>query len=169
MIKYFFIIILLLINLLFANSELTKKEKALLDVIAFAEGTGNEYNIIYCYRRFKDYSKHPNIVVCCSGICSTSAGRYQFLFRTWSEISKRYDYRDFKPETQDKAAIKLIREKEVNPNKIETYCDFYLAVNRLNTTWASLPNSPYGQPTRTTDELWDKWKGFLKKHKGVKR
>jgi len=169
MIKYFFITILLLINLLFANSELTKKEKALLDVIAFAEGTGNEYNIIYCYRRFKDYSKHPNIVVCCSGICSTSAGRYQFLFRTWSEISKRYDYRDFKPETQDKAAIKLIREKEVNPNKIETYCDFYLAVNRLNTTWASLPNSPYGQPTRTTDELWDKWKGFLKKHKGVKR
>jgi len=169
MIKYFFITILLLINLLFANSELTKKEKALLDVIAFAEGTGNEYNIIYCYRRFKDYSKHPNIVVCCSGICSTSAGRYQFLYRTWKRVAKILDLKSFNSRQQDIAAMYLVSEKEVNPNKIETYCDFYLAVNRLNTTWASLPNSPYGQPTRTTDELWDKWKGFLKKHKGVKR
>ncbi|MEM8723806.1 MAG: hypothetical protein AAGE84_31775 [Cyanobacteria bacterium P01_G01_bin.39] len=82
--------------------ELTPRRLAILDLIAYAEGTDREigntkkgYNIIYSFKTFSDFSDHPRRVVCSNGLCSSAAGRYQFLNTT------RYDFQecDYAPRT----------------------------------------------------------------------
>ncbi len=140
-----------------ADGALPLSTCALLGTIAYAEGTGPNYNFTYAYRRFSSYADHPRIRVCAGGWCSTAAGRYQILSRTWNGI--RSGLSDFSPANQDQAALRLIRARGVtNVAGIDTYDEFASAIRRLNREWASLPGSPYGQPTHTTARLWSEFK-----------
>ncbi|PSF28540.1 hypothetical protein C7H19_24655 [Aphanothece hegewaldii CCALA 016] len=69
--------------------ELTPRREAILDLIRYTEGTDRSvddkdtgFNIIFSGRTFKDYSKHPDILIKANGLASTAAGAYQFLDST---------------------------------------------------------------------------------------
>jgi lysozyme len=80
-------------------------------------------------------------------ITSTAAGAYQFLARTWDDCAGNLDLPDFSPASQDRAARFLIYRRgamtDVLAGRLEA------AVKKCNREWASLPGSPYGQPTIT--------------------
>lgn len=126
---------------------------ALLGTIAYAEGTGERYDIIFGYQYFTSYANHPRRLVCSGGYCSDAAGRYQFLSTTWDGI--RAGLPDFGPASQDQAALRLIRQRGVSDvDAIDTYAELSAAIYKLNLEWASLPGSPYGQPTKSMASLW---------------
>jgi muramidase (phage lysozyme) len=76
------------------------------------------------------------------GLNSTAAGRYQFLNGTWTGLNLT----DFGAANQDLGAVILLgRAGAINPlltGNVST------AASNANGIWASLPNSPYGQPTQ---------------------
>lgn len=133
------------------NSKLSSNMRSFLDTIAYAEGTYKPegYRIIVGYDEFTDFSDHPRQYV--SEANSTAAGRYQFLERTWDATKAALDLPDFSPKSQDLGAVDLIDGQgavdEVESGK------FADAVSEVNNIWASLPGSPYGQPTRDLGEL----------------
>jgi muramidase (phage lysozyme) len=95
-----------------------------------------------------DFTRHPNILVQVQpGLNSTAAGRYQFLHRTWSG----FNLPDFSAAHQDLGAtILLVQAGSINPL---LRGDVRQAAANANGTWASLPNSPYGQPTRAMEDF----------------
>lgn len=143
--------------------------KAMLEVLAFTEGTGDDYgkvvNGLVLSSPFlpdlvgkknvsvTDLSRHPNILVQVnSKITSTAAGRYQFLKGTWDELGMP----DFRPGSQDVAAVKLMKRRKMIEPLLAG--DLLTAVFRGAPEWASLPTesgaSFYGgQPARTLAEI----------------
>ena len=146
--------------------ELPKTVRAFMDTLAFAEGTRERYNYIFGYVAFNSYADHPRKVVCSGGLCSTAAGRYQFLARTWDGLVPGLGLTDFTPPSQDKAGLELIRRAGAYDMVLKSseYENFTAALGRLNTIWASLPGSPYGQPTHPAAELWEVYKAALAKY-----
>lgn len=141
--------------------------KAFLDVIAYSEGTGDRYDYIFSFATFTDFSDHPRRVIC-DGICSDAAGRYQFLSTTWDELKgEPLNLPDFSPASQDKACVELIRRYYAYPlvADADNYDSFTAAIGKLNGVWASLPGSPYGQPTHGMDELWKVYLAAREKYK----
>ena len=135
-------------------SELRKQPsiKAFLDLIAYAEGTDRSdgYLTIYgVYNKATNLEDHPGKVFCekyhGKKLCSSAAGRYQFLHSTWDELAKKHNFQDFGPANQDMAAIALLQ----NVNAIEDIKNKRIddAIRKSCRIWASLPGSPYGQPT----------------------
>lgn len=123
-----------------------------LKLITFTEGTDRDktpYNELFGFKNFEGYNSHPNIKIKASNYSSTAAGRYQILKRTADGLKMK----DFTPESQDKAAIELI--KQVGAYQDIVNGDFEKAINKCNRIWASLPGSPYGQPTRTIKDALD--------------
>ena len=131
------------------NTDLSARERAFLDTIAFAEGTQNPdgYRTMFTGAKFEGFDRHPDIVNESNGLSSTAAGRYQFLTTTWDSLNLP----DFSPENQDTGAIELIRRRGALPDVQAG--NFETAVNKVALEWASMPGSPYGQPTKTMDEL----------------
>lgn len=130
---------------------------ALLGTIAYAEGTGPRYDLMFRHREFDSFDDHPRQTICYGRLCSTAAGRYQILEGTWDHI--RGDLPDFSPASQDQAALRLIAGRGVrNVDAIDTLDELKAALNKLNREWASLPGSPYGQPTHSTAQLWTQFK-----------
>jgi muramidase (phage lysozyme) len=78
-------------------------------------------------------------------ITSTAAGAYQFLARTWDEVAAALELPDFSPQSQDVAALWLIRRRGALADLREGRFDDFVA--KCAKEWASLPGSPYGQPT----------------------
>jgi muramidase (phage lysozyme) len=128
------------------SDGIPREGRALLDTIAEHE-SGGHYDIIFGGRRFTDFSHHPNIAVPIPsrpGLVSTAAGRYQFLFSTWTTYQNRLHLPDFMPASQDKAGWELAK------------MDYHLRTRRdlledlqngeldkigpgLHDTWTSLP------------------------------
>ena len=95
--------------------------------------------------------KHPNQAVTVHGITSTAAGAYQFLSKTWLALVEQYGFEDFSPPMQDLGAVALIAEKgAIEPLKAGRVHE---AIARCARVWASLPGSPYGQPTAKLSRL----------------
>lgn len=123
--------------------------KAFLDTIAFAEGTirlGDDgYNVIVGGSLFHDYSDHPNVLVSLPrlGISSTAAGRYQILYRFWKHYKAEMRLPDFSPASQDKYAMRMLRERralsDVEHGRVS------IAIEKCRNIWASFPNAGYGQ------------------------
>ncbi len=135
-----------------SSEELLAKDarvKALLDVVAYAEGA--DYGTMVRGEGsvpITDFSKHPDVMVTLSkSLKSTAAGRYQFLYSTWVGLKMP----DFTPDSQDKAAIKLFKRRRILKPLFAG--DVEQAIRLGNKEWASLPGSPYGQPTRKMSEL----------------
>ena len=130
---------------------------AFLDVIAYAEGTKSNYNYSFGYHVFYSYADHPRALYCAGSLCSDAAGRYQFLSTTWDPLSRQAGLADFSPENQDRAAILLLKQIGAYSTvaNISNFDDFCEALRLSSSTWASLPWSPYGQPTHSASSLWD--------------
>ncbi len=146
--------------------ELPVAVRAFLDTLAYAEGTTNHYNYIFTFATFKNYAGHPRIRKCQGRLCSDASGRYQFLSDTWDPLAGDLGLKDFTPPSQDRAVMELIRRdgayKAVAGSAV--YNNFTKAVTKLNNIWASLPGSPYGQPTHTMASLWNYYKVALAKY-----
>ena len=129
-------------------------QRALLDTIAWAEGTRGRgkdgYNVTFAYRYFNSCDTHPNIKVCSGSLCSTAAGRYQFLNRTWVGLKLP----TFWPEDQERGALELIDRRGVElPEATLTATEFANALDKLSYEWASLPPGRYGQTRLTMDQV----------------
>ncbi|WP_417283548.1 glycoside hydrolase family 104 protein [Comamonas sp.] len=139
-----------------APDEADMNLKAFLDMIAASEGTAgrgdNGYNILVGGGTFDSYADHPRTVVQVrAGLASSAAGRYQFLARTWDSLAARLSLPDFSPQSQDAAAIELIRERgalnDVKAGRVE------VAIQKVAKIWASLPGAGYNQPERRLSYL----------------
>ncbi|NBW80145.1 hypothetical protein EBR21_00170 [bacterium] len=137
--------------------------KAFLDTIAFAEGTEDHYDYIFTFSRFFSYADHPRELRCSGRLCSDAAGRYQFLSTTWDNLARRLGLNDFSPENQDRAAVQLIKDAGVYGTVagISNFNEFANAAYGVSATWASMPGSPYGQPTYSASTLYSKFNTFL--------
>ncbi|CAG4928255.1 glycoside hydrolase family 24 protein [Paraburkholderia saeva] len=125
--------------------------QAFLTLIRTGEGTTgpNGYRTLYGGGLFTSYADHPPGTVTASGITSSAAGAYQILAGTWAEIKLAYSLPDFSPASQDIAAVALIKRRgalaDVEAGRFDA------AIAKCAKEWASLPGSPYGQPTLTLD------------------
>lgn len=136
---------------------------ALLDTIAFAEGTAgypnNGYNTQFTGRQFSGVN-HPRQILGSGRYRSDAAGRYQFLSTTWDSVGGG----PMTPDRQDKGAVRLIlkRLNQVgirvnNANDLEYLLKKEGLSKRilaaLAPEWASLPTvwgaSYYGQPVKS--------------------
>lgn len=147
-----------------ASEEVLVKDprvKALLDVIAHAEGA--DYNTMVKgagSMTITDFARHPNVTVSLGKFLkSTAAGRYQFLYSTWVGLKMP----DFSPRSQDIAAVKLFKRRNMLRPLFRG--DVEQAILNGNREWASLPGSPYGQPTRKMGELLEVYSRSLVKWK----
>jgi muramidase (phage lysozyme) len=105
---------------------------------------------------------HPRTPIKAGGWTSTAAGAYQFLARTWDALVAQYGFEDFSPECQHEGAVALIKGRKALDDVISGR--FTSAIRKCNKEWASLPDSPYGQPVMTMDEallVYKAWGGEL--------
>ena len=142
--------------------SLSANEMAFLDMLAHSEGTvhigDRGYNALVGGGTFTTgYAHHPNQLVALRNragqvvLKSDAAGRYQFLFATWAELKRKLSLPDFGPESQDAACMELIAGHGALASVQAGH--FASAIAACNRTWASLPGSPYGQPTHSLAEL----------------
>ncbi len=134
--------------------------RALHDSLAYAEGTENRgkdgYNVAFTHRQFASCARHPNMKNCSGRLCSTAAGRYQFLKTTWDVVARGTGARTFEPENQEKGAAYLIsrvRKVNVPSGRAMTAAEFSNAMSKLSYEWASLPPGRYGQPIKTQSQM----------------
>lgn len=130
--------------------------RSFLFLIRWCEDTSGPdgYRTIVGGELFTDYSDHPRKLktgTFANGKAwkSTAAGAYQFLQGTWDECRNTLDLPDFSPESQDRAAVFLIKRRGALHAVEEGNLD--QAIQILNKEWASLPGSPYGQPTKSLE------------------
>lgn len=163
--------------------------RAMLDVIAHAEGTGDNYGRVVFgtvvgpknrnapYDRslvgrsnvvVDDFSHHPNLLVrwAAGQPLSSAAGRYQFLYNTWQGLNMP----DFSPRSQDLAAIKLMQRRGMIEPLLRG--DFAAAINAGSGEWASLPkadgNGTYpGQRARRLGDLREVFNTSLRRYEGT--
>lgn len=135
---------------------------AFLRIIREGESSQDDsaYRMVFGGGYFDSFAEHPNKPVTIGNITSTAAGAYQFLYRTWKECATYLRLQDFSPISQDQAAIFLIKRRgayeDILAGRIEQ------AILKCNKEWASLPGSPYGQPTLTMAralEVYSKYGG----------
>lgn len=135
-----------------ASGAVPSKQRAMLDTIAYTEGTAGScgqdgYNTGFAFNCFRSCSTHPSTVWRAGGYSSSAAGRYQFLSSTWKGLG----YGSFSPKNQDLGAMKLIERRGVTlpTSRPLTATEFTNAMKKLSYEWASLPYSPYGQPRKS--------------------
>lgn len=146
-----------------APDQAARNERAFLDMIAFAEGTAGPdgYRAMFGYPAPgrlapADLRDHPGIFFDFTDkagrqLKTSAAGRYQFLLRTWRDLQERLQLPDFGPDSQDRAALELIRQRgalrDVQAGRVPT------AVDKVRTIWASLPGAGYAQQERKLPAL----------------
>jgi len=144
------------------NKELLNNPsvQAMLKTIRYAEGTSGDrgYNTRVGYSQFDDLSKKPGKKVYIPAIkdYSSAEGAYQFLNSTWDGVSKKLGLKDFYPESQDLAAIELIKNRGALTDVLNN--NLIGALSKLSKEWASLPTaegkSAYGnQKSKKVESL----------------
>lgn len=104
--------------------------------------------------------EHPRKPITAGAWTSTAAGAYQFLAKTWTALVEAYAFPDFSPQCQDEAAVALIAGRKALDDVKAGRFDAALA--KCGKEWASLPGSPYGQPTLTLEKaraIYEQWGG----------
>lgn len=145
--------------------------KAFLYMIRYCEGTAGPdgYRTMFGGKLFDSFEDHPRQLVKFKlkgkTYKSSAAGAYQFLQSTWDSLVRMYGYKDFSPESQDKAAIQLIKGRKAYDDILKG--DIVTAIKKCNREWASLPGSPYGQPVKTLDECIKVYSQKLKELQNV--
>ncbi|MGK0703862.1 glycoside hydrolase family 24 protein [Yokenella regensburgei] len=139
--------------------------KAFLRMIRIGEGTTKEdgYYTMFTGRLFTNLTNHPNVRNESNGIVSTAAGAYQFLYRTWSNLSRKYSFKDFSQSNQDLGAIALIAGRNALVPVMNGQIDE--AIHLCRNEWASLPGSSHGQPTVNKKMIIKKYEEYLLQEK----
>lgn len=121
--------------------------KAFLRVIRVGEGTAGPdgYRTLYGGGKFSGFTDHPRVKVTAGKWTSTAAGAYQALASTWDETKRIMGLPDFSPASQDMFALGRIAARGALNDVLAGRFDS--AVRKCAWEWASLPGSPYGQPT----------------------
>lgn len=133
---------------------------AFLHVIKVGEGTADPdgYRRIYGGELVTDLSDHPHIAKKSPYGWTTAAGAYQAMAAsptpdgghtkvdTWGDFQRACGPTDFSPESQDRFAVWCITRRKALQDVIDGR--IIDAIRKCNKEWASLPESPYGQPTR---------------------
>jgi muramidase (phage lysozyme) len=136
----------------YAQLLVNRNVQAFLALIRFTEGAG--YRTMFGGEQCESLSDHPRRAITRTlggkPITSTAAGAYQFLSRTWDECAAALNLCDFGPHNQDVAALFLIDRRGALDHVIAG--QWKSAILGCNKEWASLPGSPYGQPTKTMDK-----------------
>jgi lysozyme len=150
-----------------AYSEGTYKRKFVLQLRPLYAGFIDGYRMQFSYVAITSLKKHPERVICkktkkYGELCSSAAGRYQFLKRTWADLAERMQLSSFERHNQDRAAIQLIADYYALSDVLQGR--FEDAVAKLVTVWASFPGAPYAQPTRSMAELKAFYLERLKKY-----
>lgn len=126
--------------------------QAFLALIRYTEGAG--YHTLFGGEKFDSLADHPRRVITKTlggkPIASSAAGAYQFLKSTWDECAKALDLPDFSERSQDIAALFLIDRRRALDHVI--VAQWEKAIIGCNREWASLPGSPYGQPTKSMEK-----------------
>ena len=143
---------------------------AFLLMIRTAEGTAgpNGYRTLFGGALFDGWADHPRIAKSFMSagkrLWTSAAGAYQFMavspipggptstkVNTWDVVSARLGLPDFSPESQDLAAVELIREAgalgDVRAGRFDQ------AVSKVRRIWASMPGAGYSQPERSLEAL----------------
>ena len=146
----------------------TDNAAAFLAMLSHAEGTdkgADPYAVCYGYKHtIQSFADHPkltgewqgeslaNLGPSYVGKISTAAGRYQIIRATWQGCKRALALPDFSPDSQDKAALYLIRQR--GALDLVQAGRFDEAVAVCSKEWASLPgaNAP-GQGMRKLDGL----------------
>lgn len=157
------------------NSDAEARAKAFLYMIRVLEtGSGDLYNVFYGGSRFFDMSNHPVITgekkgvplsaATCraagfpSGVCvSTAAGAYQITKPTWLQFGANLP--DFSPESQDEAALRLLR----HTGALDAIAanDFDTALRLASKRWASLPFSTAQQNPKSYAYALSQYRDYL--------
>lgn len=142
-------------------------QKAFLAALRHSEGTdraADPYRVCYGYTHtIIDLRDHPFVtgewkgekitVGRFAGEWSTAAGAYQMTHGTWAALKFALKLPDFSAVSQDAACLSKIQSRggldAINSGEIERACTL------LCGTWASLPGSTAGQPTKRLDEIYD--------------
>lgn len=142
---------------------------AFLWMIRTAEGTAgaNGYRTMFGGRLFDSFADHPRRAVQFTNkagqrLWTSAAGAYQFMavspipngstrVNTWDRLQERLGLPDFSPESQDAAAVELIREAgalgDVKAGRFDE------AVGKVRSIWASMPGAGYAQPEKSLQAL----------------
>jgi muramidase (phage lysozyme) len=153
-----------------------KATNALLDTIAFAEGTSNKpnkgYNTHFGGSQTQDLSKHPDKVIHTPRYSSAAFGRYQFMPNTWGSVGGGA----MTPDRQDAGAVRLTIKRlnaagiaVKDATELETLLQKEGMSPRISAAlspeWASFPtlsgNSFYGQPVKKLSDMQDVYKKQL--------
>jgi muramidase (phage lysozyme) len=141
-----------------ANSKYSPKMQAFLATIRWAE-TGNSgresYRKLVFNGTFNNFSKHPLIKQCApingKQVCSTAAGAYQMLDKSWWDLQPKLKLPDFSPQSQDRMAVEYIRRNRAIAD-IESG-NFAKAACKVGKIWASFPCNSYNQNPKSMDKL----------------
>jgi muramidase (phage lysozyme) len=131
--------------------------RAFLRMIREGESGQTEaaYRTIVGGGQVSDLTDHPRqrVYIEALRVWSTAAGAYQFLARTWDGCVRALGLTDFQAQSQDAAAVYLIRGRraldDVLAGRVQE------AIRKCAREWASLPGSPYGQPVMTMQRALD--------------
>jgi len=140
------------------SAPISPNARRWLNLISYAEGTygsrGPRYDITFGFKPIQSLDRHPDTPVTVGDYRSTAAGAYQFLTPTYAGASKALGLRDFQPRSQDLAALYLVRQRGVDPDRSPVTPE---TVARLAPEWASFPtlqgSSYYGQPSKPINDL----------------
>lgn len=147
------------------GASTSANRKAMLDTIAFAEGTyrypSNGYKTMFTGKQFQAPPwRHPRRINYGGGHASDAAGRYQFLSTTWDG----HKLPDFSPANQDKAALQEIKWKgglgDVDAGR------WSQAFTKSRKVWASFPGAGYNQPEKSMKSLVNYANKRAKKYSG---
>lgn len=140
--------------------------QAWLQLLRWCEGTDgpNGYAMLFGGEVVESLADHPRRLVTRKfggkgkPITSSAAGAYQFLRGTWDECAKAIGATNFSPLEQDLAALFLTYRRGGLQAVVDG--DWPVAIRACNREWASLPGSPYGQPTKTLKQCIDFLRGY---------
>lgn len=123
---------------------------------------------------FSGFADHPRIAKPFTNnlgqrLYTTAAGAYQAFaisktptgmtkVNTWDVVKKRLGLPDFSPASQDKFAIYLIKEKGAYEDILQGR--FFVAVQKLSSTWRSLPGGGSDQPAKKPSDLLAMYQQF---------
>ena len=140
---------------------MTPERRAMLNTIRYSEGTwvnGHPmgYQMLFGGSYTPSLHRHPDRVMYSTRYASAAAGAYQFMPFTWSMASRALGLQDFRPDSQDQAALFLIERRGALSLVDRGQMTSELAA-RLSPEWASFPTlagaSYYGQPVKRFEDL----------------
>jgi len=147
--------------------------QAALATIRFAEGA--DYNRLFGY--FSDASRvfdhmtqvgHPRSSFRSpGGYTSSAAGAYQAMPDTWDEEVRRGSMENrFTPYNQDRFALARLKYRGVL-DEVEAGKIGWIRSKAVGYEWASFPNAPYGQPTKSRSQLERYYRAQLKRYRST--